>query len=63
MKYEYLYVCDGQVPDCKKTHCHYNGTGRCRHTTDKSHALYPDSTEWEWKKTEGKKVTYCQAVL
>ena len=35
-----LYVCDGKVPACAKTFCHYNGTGDCRHTTDESHALY-----------------------
>ena len=37
----HLYVCDGKVPACAKTFCHYNGTGDCRHTTDESHALYP----------------------
>ena len=37
----YLYVCDGKVPTCGKSYCHYNGNGECRHTTDESHALYP----------------------
>lgn len=62
MKYEYLYVCDGQVPDCKKTHCHYNGTGKCRHTQDESHALYPAPHEWAWESKDAKTHTFCEAV-
>jgi len=36
-----LYLCDGDVPGCRKTGCYKRG-GECRHTTDISHALNPD---------------------
>lgn len=62
MKHEYLYVCDGQVADCPKSHCHYNGTGRCRHTTNVGNALYPEPREWAWKSEEKDKVVHCEAV-
>lgn len=41
-----LYVCDGKVPDCKKTACAFNGKGDCMHTADKSHARYEPPREW-----------------
>lgn len=33
-----LYLCDGDVPACRKTNCHKRG-GDCQHTTDAAHAL------------------------
>ena len=33
-----FYLCDGNVPECKKTFCYQNG-GECRHTSDIKHAL------------------------
>lgn len=42
-----LYVCDGKVPECKKTACAFNGTGDCMHTADKSHARYEPPREWD----------------
>lgn len=39
---EVLYVCDGLKP-CGKPDCHDMSDGRsCHHTSDASHALYPD---------------------
>jgi len=35
-----VYLCDGMVPDCRKTFCYKRG-GKCRHTADASHALNP----------------------
>lgn len=35
-----LYLCDGEVPECPKTHC-YKTTDEpaCRHTSDIRHAV------------------------
>lgn len=35
-----MYLCDGNVPGCSKTHC-YKTTNEpaCRHTTDIKHAI------------------------
>ena len=33
-----MYLCDGKVPECKKTSCYLNG-GYCWHTSDISHAI------------------------
>lgn len=35
-----MYLCDGNVPECKKTHCYKNTDGEaCRHTSDVKHAV------------------------
>lgn len=36
-----LYLCDGDVPTCRKDECYKRG-GECRHTTDATHALNPE---------------------
>mgnify|MGYP004547598279 FL=1 len=36
-----FYLCDGEVPECTKTHC-YKREGEaepCRHTTNVAHAI------------------------
>ncbi|MDO5344415.1 MAG: hypothetical protein Q4E91_01570 [Lachnospiraceae bacterium] len=34
------YLCDGEKPDCKRTHCYKNtDDGLCRHTSDIDHAI------------------------
>jgi len=33
-----LYLCDGAVPTCSKTHCYRNG-GTCFKTSDVEHAV------------------------
>lgn len=34
------YLCDFRKnEECPKTHCHYMGTGKCRHTTDIRYAI------------------------
>lgn len=38
-----LWLCDGKVPDCPKTYCAHNGTGRCRRTSRREHALHKDA--------------------
>jgi len=42
-----LYICDGNVPACRKTACAFNGTGDCMHTKDRRHARYEGPREWE----------------
>ena len=42
-----FYLCDGDVPECKKTGCYKNG-GECRHTSDPIHAI---NFEHEFKTT------------
>lgn len=42
-----LYMCDGDVPGCRKTYCAFNGTGDCCHTEDKSHARYEPPRRWD----------------
>lgn len=37
---DFLYVCDGAVPSCKRTVCHWFGLGDCMHTSDPDHARY-----------------------
>ena len=36
-----LYLCDGDIPTCRKDECYKRG-GECRHTTDADHALNPE---------------------
>ena len=62
MKYEYLYICDGNVADCEKTHCAWNGTGDCRHTTNVKHARYPEPHEWAWEAKEAKRHVFCEQL-
>lgn len=33
-----LFLCDGNVPECKKTHCYKSG-GECKCTSDIRHAI------------------------
>jgi hypothetical protein len=42
MMADFLYVCDGAVPSCAKTACRWTGAGECAHTSDVSHARYPE---------------------
>lgn len=46
----YLYLCDGKACLEKEKTCCYTqcwGDGmECRHTSDKSHAINPDNTNW-----------------
>lgn len=37
---DFLYVCDGERPGCKKTACKWTGAGECSHTSDANHARY-----------------------
>ena len=35
-----FFLCDGNVPECKKTHCYkQTDDDPCRHTSDISHAI------------------------
>lgn len=35
-----MYLCDGNVPECKKTHCYKNmNEEACMHTSDIKHAI------------------------
>lgn len=35
-----MYLCDGNVPECKKTHCYKNTSEEaCKHTSDINHAV------------------------
>ena len=36
-----LYLCDGDIPTCRKDECYKRG-GECRYTTDADHALNPE---------------------
>lgn len=36
-----LYLCDSDVPACRKDKCYKRG-GECRHTTDVAHVLNPE---------------------
>ena len=39
------YLCDGKVPDCKKTHCYYKKVeDGCKHTSDINHAVNFEKT-------------------
>ena len=62
MKYVYLYVCDGDVPSCEKTACHWNGNGDCRHTSDSGHARYPEPHVWAMEMKEPKRHTFFERV-
>lgn len=35
-----FYLCDGEVPECRKGHCYkQTDDNPCRHTSDVSHAI------------------------
>lgn len=37
-KKKVFYLCDGKVPECKKTDCYKNG-GECKHTSNVEYAV------------------------
>lgn len=37
-----LYLCDGEVPSCRKPGSCYKFGGECQHTTDETPALNPE---------------------
>lgn len=39
MENKISYLCDGNVPKCKKTYCYRNGQGNCKRTYDINHAI------------------------
>lgn len=49
-----FYICNGENPDCAKTHCFYHG-GECKYTTNEQYRLNSESIfervcedeEWE----------------
>lgn len=44
-----LFLCDGNVPECKKTHCYKSG-GECKCTSDIRHAInFENVSECEWE--------------
>lgn len=51
-----LYLCDGEVPECEKTHCSLKTPdGWCRHTSDINHAVnFKDFMEKPGVVVEGK---------
>ncbi len=47
-----LYLCDGMVPECSKTHCYKNtDEDPCRHTSDINHAVNFMEEEKEGEKS------------
>lgn len=42
-----FYICDGKIPDCRKTCCAFLGLGDCMHTANKKHARYRPPREWD----------------
>lgn len=34
-----MYLCDGEKPDCKRTHCYKNVQDGCKRTDDINHAI------------------------
>jgi hypothetical protein len=42
-----LYICNGDVPGCKKESCWYLGNGECRHTGKEEHALHGEHKAWK----------------
>lgn len=49
-----LYLCDGMVPECRKTRCYYKNPAEnpCKHTSDINHAVnFKDFMEQELKDT------------
>ena len=53
-----MYICDGNVPECRKSFCAFNGRGDCMHTQDKSHARYGPPREWTVEMAGGKRVLF-----
>lgn len=41
-----LYICDGDIPECNKSFCGFNGNGNCTHTADEGHARYNPPRDW-----------------
>lgn len=62
MKKVYLYVCDGEKPDCEKTACAWHGNGSCTHTADKRHARYGEPRKWAFEAREPEKHVFAERI-
>ena len=57
MRQRIVYICNGEIPDCRKTGCVYLSRGECEHTTKEQYAAkeehrfirLSDGTLWETK--------------